>query len=264
MLAVPEKPSFKAVLKSYKYALGRFFSTSARCLSVNSSVKSSAPSITSPMLGSLALHSFILIFIFGTAFFDQQQTRLIPKIDVDLVDIEFTTLDHDLSGLKKMAVKKQTKAKKVTKKTKTIFFSETGALTKSLNKISKPQVIEQSETEVKGDDKTVVSEFEKGLEVSQKIKMSYDQYLVSYINKYKTYPRIAERLKQQGVVLSKIVISKEGKLKDIIISKSSGFSSLDQGTINLIKSLAPFKPLPDNFKAEYKVNIPIEYILAGS
>ena len=124
--------------------------------------------------------------------------------------------------------------------------------------------IDQAESSEGNRDQTISSDSTEGSSQIQKIKMSYEQYLVSYISKYKTYPRIAERLKQQGMVYPQIRISKDGKLKDIVISKSSGFSSLDQGAINLIKSLAPFKPLPENLDGEYTITIPIEYILAGS
>ncbi len=217
------------------------------------------------LIGSLFLHILVVSLIFGTALFKRSKPNLINTMDADLVDIEFTRLDQDLNFKTKTAQKKsQKKVVKSVSKTKRIANLESDMAIKNIAKAASTRVVEKNQEPVGREDTELASESGESSELSSKVKMSYDQYLVSYINKYKTYPRIAERLKQQGVVLSKIVISKEGKLKNIIISKSSGFSSLDQGTISLIKSLAPFKPLPGQFKSEYKVSIPIEYILAGS
>ncbi len=212
---------------------------------------------------SLGLHALAFGLIVSTGYLKSSQVALQPQIEVDLVDIEFTLQDQDLSKIKtpKAPAATNLKPNKTVLKTSSAPKLETakGPKDSVLNPPAKKELqnlTESESVESSGDPNSAAKN-------SRTIRMSYDQYLVSYINKYKTYPRIAERLKQQGVVISKIVITKEGQLKDVMIDKSSGFSSLDQGTLNLIKSLAPFKPLPDQFKSEYQVNIPIEYILAG-
>lgn len=237
---------------------------------------------------SLGLHLLLLSVVIGSAYYRQTQLSLIPQIDVDLVDIEFTLEDQDLSKIRQRLLKQQKAAPVVAKpvqpikkivqdqpldKTQDMVIDPT--LKKTLQDLKSPTVattetaknvkpVDQAESSEGNSDQTISSDSKEGSSQIQKIKMSYEQYLVSYISKYKTYPRIAERLKQQGMVYPQIRISKDGKLKDIVISKSSGFSSLDQGAINLIKSLAPFKPLPENLDGEYTITIPIEYILAGS
>lgn len=236
-----------------------------------------------PMITSLGLHALLLAVVVGSGYFRNSQSKLIPQIDVDLVDIEFTTEDQDLSNIRQRVLRQQ-KAAPVAKTVATERsvvqqqeISEKMALDPTLKRSLKdlksptlansdvnPDATAEDSVADGTSDKTVNSDSTDGSSQIQKIKMSYEQYLMSYIAKYKTYPRIAERLKQQGMVYPKIRITKDGKLKDVVISKSSGFSSLDQGAINLIKSLAPFKPLPENLEEEYTITIPIEYILVGS
>jgi protein TonB len=242
------------------------------------------------MLTSLSLHLSLLLLVIGSSYYRQSQLSLMPQIDVDLVDIEFTLDDQDLSKIRQRVLKQQKAAPVVAEKVlpveKPVALDKPlenkddlvldPTLQKTLQDLKSPTVatsealknskpIDQAESTDGNSDQTISSESSEGSSQIQKIKMSYEQYLISYISKYKTYPRIAERLKQQGMVYPQIRISKDGKLKDIVISKSSGFSSLDQGAINLIKSLAPFKPLPENLDgSEFTITIPIEYILAGS
>lgn len=236
---------------------------------------SSSIVFTKPMVASVVFHLALISLMMFATFSKSKEAALTPPVNVDLVDIEFTATDQDLSKVKPLgstqpniqsSVKEKTPQPEVVKretetlKKEIVQNTEVTNTKKAIESIA-PQNLNTLPQTANTDGGS--SGFQGSSEGTlQKLKMSYDQYLLSYINRYKTYPRIAERLKQQGVVDSKIIISKDGKLKDVIINKSSGFSSLDQGTINLIKSLAPFKPLPEHLDGEYEVNIPIEYILA--
>lgn len=204
------------------------------------------------MILSLVFHGAFILCVFGPGMIKKSQSVSAPQIDVDLMEIEFTTLDQDLSKnlIQKQPIVQKSFPNRLQPEAVKDEMSEKGK--KELQNLA-----EQSPPQSQGHTETT-----EGSQ-TEALRMSYDQYLVSYINKFKTYPRIAERLKQQGVVISKIIITKEGQLKDVVINKSSGYSTLDQGTVNLIKSLAPFKPLPDHFKTEYEVRIPIEYILGS-
>lgn len=189
-------------------------------------------------------------------------------IDVDTVDIEFTATDQLVPDVKTPSLKQKAIAEvlPVDKPAEVTPKSEDGILkaekTKDIVSSDVTPQVAQNAVEGEGSDSMNLEGSYSGVQ-AQKVQMSYSQYLVAYIRKYKTYPRIAERLKQHGMVHAKIVITKDGHLKEVTVDKSSGFSSLDQGAMNLIKSLEPFKPLPETMKDEYSVIIPIEYTIAG-
>lgn len=217
-------------------------------------------------LGSVGLHILFAIALFGTAYLKNTQT-IIPLIDVDVVDIEFTEADQNIEPvlsprLRQKAIPQQKKVVAIPQEQPLLQHDGDDILKEKTKETVNEQVTPQVAQEGDGtDDRN--SEGSEGGSLVKNIKMSYDQYLVAYIRKYKTYPRIAERLKQQGTVFTKIIIGNDGSLKDVLVAQSSGFKALDQGAINLIKSIAPFKPLPKHLKEQHEVNIPIEYILMG-
>jgi protein TonB len=48
-----------------------------------------------------------------------------------------------------------------------------------------------------------------------------------------------------------VVIGADGRLKDIVVRRSSGNAALDQAALTILRLAAPFEPLPDKIRAEY-------------
>ncbi|NNC65405.1 MAG: energy transducer TonB [Gammaproteobacteria bacterium] len=48
-----------------------------------------------------------------------------------------------------------------------------------------------------------------------------------------------------------VTIDADGRLEAIIVRESSGNSALDQAALTILRSAAPFEPLPDSVRAEY-------------
>jgi periplasmic protein TonB len=78
------------------------------------------------------------------------------------------------------------------------------------------------------------------------------------------YPREAMERGLQGVVYLQMVIEKDGRVSRVRVSKSSGFSVLDDNMIQTIKQAAPFAPLPKGWKKErVLVSGAFSYVLLG-
>lgn len=75
------------------------------------------------------------------------------------------------------------------------------------------------------------------------------------------YPRISQRMGEQGQVMLRVLISPEGTVLKADIRKSSGFDRLDKAAVDAVKK-ARFKPYTENGIA-YKaiVDIPFDFIL---
>ncbi|MBE9546880.1 MAG: energy transducer TonB [Proteobacteria bacterium] len=85
----------------------------------------------------------------------------------------------------------------------------------------------------------------------------YRSYLVKLrkrINRNWSYPKGAYIRKEEGTTVVKFSITKDGFLKNICIIMSSGFKSLDMETLDVVKSSAPYAPLPKSFNLS-KLNI---------
>lgn len=59
------------------------------------------------------------------------------------------------------------------------------------------------------------------------------------------YPYLSQVYNEEGVVKARVTISKQGKVKEVIIIESSGFKRLDDEVIRVLKQ-AKFKPALEN------------------
>ncbi len=90
---------------------------------------------------------------------------------------------------------------------------------------------------------------------------SYVSLIIQEIERKKFYPPLARRLGIEGKVVVRIVIDREGKLKEVSVVKSSGNKILDRAALKLIKK-CNFPPLPPEYQKEiFDVEIPIRYEL---
>ncbi|MCB9249997.1 MAG: energy transducer TonB [Ignavibacteriales bacterium] len=63
------------------------------------------------------------------------------------------------------------------------------------------------------------------------------------------YPQEAINKRIEGETLAKLFITKEGKVSEVLVEKSSGHQILDTATINYVNKL---KFLPAEYKGKYK------------
>ena len=84
----------------------------------------------------------------------------------------------------------------------------------------------------------------------------------SRIKEFIIYPKISKDRNQSGRVLIGITLLANGKILNVNLENSSGFSSLDKAAINTIKRIQSFSPAP--LKSDNKIHtfiLPINYIL---
>jgi TonB family protein len=82
------------------------------------------------------------------------------------------------------------------------------------------------------------------------IDVKYTPYLKKIKEKIETiwtYPKSAYRKEEEGITVIKFSINKKGSLVSSGILTSSGSIFLDQGTIDVVRSAAPYDPLPPEF-----------------
>jgi TonB family protein len=82
-------------------------------------------------------------------------------------------------------------------------------------------------------------------------------YIKDLIYKHLIYPVTAKKMGWEGKVITTFVVSSEGYVKDVRISKSSGHEILDENAVKAIKNASPFPKPP----VEAQIIIPILYRL---
>jgi|FLYM01.1.fsa_nt_gi periplasmic protein TonB len=123
----------------------------------------------------------------------------------------------------------------------------------------------QSSSPQPGPDLTENKEFQPQ-ETSQEPSASqatYIEELRAYLDKNKKYPTAAVRLRHSGVVQLKVMITKEGVFKEILLESPSTFETLNQAAVSLVSNLKKFKPLPAQYAGAAEFIIPIDYRLKG-
>ena len=80
------------------------------------------------------------------------------------------------------------------------------------------------------------------------------------IEKNKTYPKTAKRLNQTGKVYVTFIITKDGRIKNCKIEKSSQFDSLDEASLEILTKIANFEAIPEELnKDSWEITVPIVY-----
>jgi len=84
---------------------------------------------------------------------------------------------------------------------------------------------------------------------------SADAKYISYLKKIKRkieviwiYPQAALELEEEGTATVKFSISENGAILASGIVESSGSNYLDQGALDVVRSAAPYDPLPQEFQ----------------
>jgi len=73
-----------------------------------------------------------------------------------------------------------------------------------------------------------------------------DQYLWTVSNKLSQHAQFVRNITtEQGTVVLRLVIARDGRLVDVAISRSSGVPSLDNVSLNMVRQAGPYQPLPD-------------------
>jgi len=96
---------------------------------------------------------------------------------------------------------------------------------------------------------TYPKDVEKGDVISLNTKdfryISYFTHIKRKIELVWEYPRRAAELGQEGSLLMRFTILKDGRLGGIKLLQSSGYRLLDQEAIRAVREAAPFNPIPD-------------------
>ena len=95
-----------------------------------------------------------------------------------------------------------------------------------------------------------------------RLSRDYQSKLQRLVERYKYYPLQARRNGIQGRAAVSFTVINNGKIKNILLSRSSGNPLLDQAAIRTIKRIGRAPPFPNTIKrTKWRFNMPIVYDL---
>jgi protein TonB len=95
-------------------------------------------------------------------------------------------------------------------------------------------------------------------------KQHYLAALAAKINRSKYYPFGSRRRGEEGKVVVRFVVQKNGDLTDLTIVESSGSRRLDAAALKTLRRVAPFRPIPEALNRDHwPISVPIAFSLSG-
>jgi protein TonB len=70
-----------------------------------------------------------------------------------------------------------------------------------------------------------------------------NDYLWQVARKFSQY-RYYSNDREEGTVVARLTIARDGRLLGVSVAQSSGFATLDKGVVETIQAAAPYAPLP--------------------
>lgn len=82
------------------------------------------------------------------------------------------------------------------------------------------------------------------------------------LDRRKTYPRFAKKLRQEGRVLVRLQIRRDGKILSAEVIEKAKFDSLNEAAAALVTAIDGWKPFPEEIKKTvWAIDVPIDYSL---
>lgn len=86
--------------------------------------------------------------------------------------------------------------------------------------------------------------------------------LQARLARYKIYPRAAQLAREEGTVLLRFVVARDGAVLSWRIERGSGFDNLDRQVEVMIERAAPLPPMPDDLPGDrLDVVLPVQFAL---
>lgn len=95
---------------------------------------------------------------------------------------------------------------------------------------------------------------------NRRAQQDYLWQVIRKISQYRFYPQSHEQ-SEQGIVVTRLTVARDGRVLDVSLARSSGFPGLDRGVMDTIRRASPFAPLPAQIAVEsYTFIVPISYM----
>lgn len=114
------------------------------------------------------------------------------------------------------------------------------------------------ESDVSGD----ITEDRAPTEAADQAAITYEEMIIARLERNKSYPLPARRMRIQGQAMIYIHVNRVGELVSYEVRQPTGHDILDQSIDRMVRSASPFPAMPENHpRSEVKLEIPISFTL---
>jgi protein TonB len=84
------------------------------------------------------------------------------------------------------------------------------------------------------------------------------------VAQYRVYPTNAANNHQEGRVVMRVTVARDGRVLDVRVGTSSGWPAIDAAEVETIRKAAPFPPVPGDMPGDPVILVlPMNYTLRG-
>ncbi len=92
--------------------------------------------------------------------------------------------------------------------------------------------------------------------------VTWQGLLLGHLEKYRRYPRLAERMRQEGVSYVRFSVDRQGNVSQARIGRSSGHEALDQATLDTVARATPVPAPPAEVTGNpVEVMVPVQFFI---
>lgn len=94
----------------------------------------------------------------------------------------------------------------------------------------------------------------------RKAEEDYLWLVIKKLSQYRYYPK-SNVVSEEGVVVMRITVARDGRLLDVALARSSGYPNLDNGIMDTLRQAAPFARLPADIPGDrHTFTLPVNYV----
>ncbi len=94
------------------------------------------------------------------------------------------------------------------------------------------------------------------------VAVTWQGLLLGHLEKYRRYPRLSERRRDEGVVYVRFSVDRKGNASNVRIGRSSGHEALDQATLETVARATPVPPPPAEISGDpVEVMVPVQFFI---
>lgn len=97
---------------------------------------------------------------------------------------------------------------------------------------------------------------------ARKAEVDYFSLVSAHLNRRKSYPAEAKKAREEGVVVIRFTVDRDGNVSGAGIKHGSGHERLDAATLQLLQRVAPMPRMPASMRRDsVTIALPIDYSL---
>ena len=94
----------------------------------------------------------------------------------------------------------------------------------------------------------------------KRAKEEYLWQVMRRISQFPYVPKNTSTIREEGTVLTRVTIARDGRLLNVALERSSGLASLDAGVMETIRKASPYAPLPADIEgASHTFLLPVSF-----